>query len=128
MFIGTLLPLHKTTRDISAEECGPIQEQYGIHRTEVALREIDRINNSSLLRGVKLGIEIRDSCYTESIAMQESVEFIRVTLGHGEQDKCCARHGDCQNVNNLTNLAAVVGPGTSGSTIATHNLLQVEQE
>jgi hypothetical protein len=56
VFIGMLLPVHKKSIE---QRCGAIWEQYGIQRTEVALREIDRINNNSrLLRGIRLGIEV----------------------------------------------------------------------
>lgn len=58
-----------------------IREHYGIQRTEIALKTIDEINaNKQLLSNIKLGIEIRDSCWYAPIALQQSIEMIKDTI------------------------------------------------
>ena len=51
-----------------------IREQYGIQRVEAAFMAVDEINNNtSLLPNITLGIEIRDSCWYSSIALEQSL-------------------------------------------------------
>lgn len=66
--------------------CSEIREQYGIHRVEAAFQTIDIINNrSDILPNIKLGIEIRDSCWYSAIALEQSIEFIRDALAVSEE-------------------------------------------
>ncbi|TKR93576.1 hypothetical protein L596_008001 [Steinernema carpocapsae] len=67
--IGALFPVHRQIA--GTEGCGPIWEQYGIQRAEIALNTIEELNKQLPFR---LGISIRDSCWNERIAM-EQVEF-----------------------------------------------------
>ncbi|KAK8726660.1 hypothetical protein OTU49_009979, partial [Cherax quadricarinatus] len=61
--------------------CGEIREQYGIQRVEAAFMAIDKINEDPrLLPNITLGVEIRDSCWYSSIALEQSIEFIRDSL------------------------------------------------
>ena len=142
--IGALFPIHQ--RISGSDSCGAIWEQYGIHRTEIALKTVDDINrNANILPNVKLGMDIRDSCWTERIAMEQTIEFIRDALGQNTNgnangETCCGSdNGACQpgatqqsstanaakGRKTARNLAAVVGPGSSAVTIAVQNLLQV---
>lgn len=120
------------------ESCGAIWEQYGIQRTEIALRTVERINlDPRILPTLRLGITIRDSCWTERIAMEQTIEFIRDALGQSSTSDACCADEDTECVSSFQarqasrgpgkseNLAAVVGPGNSAVTIAVHNLLQV---
>lgn len=122
--IGALFSIHRKKK--GSESCGEIWEQYGMHRTEVALKTIQEINNdSSILPNVRLGIDIRDDCWTERRAMEETIEFIRESMGAGPSPSASATCGDGANSTYHLRLAAVVGPGNSDMSIATHNLLQV---
>lgn len=51
-----------------AEGCGAIWEQYGIQRAEIAVLTVQELNKHLPF---KLGISIRDSCWTERIAMEQ---------------------------------------------------------
>lgn len=51
-----------------AEGCGAIWEQYGIQRAEIAMLTVQELNKHLPF---KLGISIRDSCWTERIAMEQ---------------------------------------------------------
>lgn len=51
-----------------AEGCGLIWEQYGIQRAEIAMLTVHELNKHLPFR---LGISIRDSCWSERIAMEQ---------------------------------------------------------
>lgn len=51
-----------------SEGCGAIWEQYGIQRAEIAMLTVQELNKHLPFR---LGISIRDSCWTERIAMEQ---------------------------------------------------------
>jgi len=65
--------------------CIQIWEQYGIQRVEVMLRTLDEINaNPSLLPGVTLGCNVRDTCWYAPIALEQSIDFIRNSIASVE--------------------------------------------
>uniref|UniRef100_A0AC34RD06 G-protein coupled receptors family 3 profile domain-containing protein n=1 Tax=Panagrolaimus sp. JU765 TaxID=591449 RepID=A0AC34RD06_9BILA len=112
--IGAMFPMH---RQISgAEGCGAIWEQYGIQRAEIAMLTVAALNEQLPFR---IGISIRDSCWTERIAMEQAIAFLREGVA---QCSCCQTAG-CQKKANP--IIAIVGPAKSATTIAVQNLLQV---
>ncbi|CAM1291850.1 GRM1 (predicted) [Pycnogonum litorale] len=83
LVIGALFSVHNTPEARSAHTrvCGTVREQYGIQRVEASFMTIDAINNDpKILPNIKLGVEIRDSCWYSPIALEQSIEFIRDTL------------------------------------------------
>lgn len=98
IMIGALLPVHEQpshltpfstvpTRTGSVSQsrrvCGVIRDQYGVQRVEALLYTLDKINNkgqNKLLPGIKLGLEIRDECWDSSIALEETIDFIKDTI------------------------------------------------
>ncbi len=68
--IGALIPVHEQPLLSSKKICGIIRDQYGVQRVEALLYMLDKINNknqTNLLPGVKLGLDIRDECWETSI-------------------------------------------------------------
>lgn len=62
------------TIDVIPLQLSQIREQYGIQRVEAAFLAVDEINNNSrLLPNITLGIEVRDSCWYSSIALEQSL-------------------------------------------------------
>ncbi|CAI5439226.1 unnamed protein product [Caenorhabditis angaria] len=112
--IGALFPIHRQIA--GSESCGEIWEQYGIQRSEIAIKTIREINEKLPF---KLGLSIRDSCWTERIAMEQTIAFLREGVA---QCSCCQTPG-CNKKS--VPVVAVIGPGKSSSTIAVQNLLQV---
>ncbi|KJH51701.1 hypothetical protein DICVIV_02132 [Dictyocaulus viviparus] len=112
--IGALFPLHRQVA--GSESCGQIWEQYGIQRTEIALRTVRELQDQLPFR---LGISVRDSCWTERIAMEQTIAFLREGVS---QCSCCQTPG-CNEKS--VPVVAIVGPGKSSATIAVQNLLQV---
>uniref|UniRef100_A0AC35FN88 G-protein coupled receptors family 3 profile domain-containing protein n=1 Tax=Panagrolaimus sp. PS1159 TaxID=55785 RepID=A0AC35FN88_9BILA len=112
--IGALFPMHRQVA--GTESCGAIWEQYGIQRAEIAMLTVEELNRQLPFR---LGISIRDSCWTERIAMEQAIAFLREGVA---QCSCCQTAG-CQKKTNP--ITAIVGPAKSATTIAVQNLLQV---
>lgn len=82
LMIGALLPVHEQPND-AERTCGTIRDQYGVQRVEALLYLLDKFNNKSvmnILPGVKLGLEIRDDCWDASIALEETIDFIKDTI------------------------------------------------
>jgi metabotropic glutamate receptor 1 len=49
---------------------------------------LDKINNKNitkLLPGIKLGLDIRDECWDSSIALEETIDFIKDTIAFDDQ-------------------------------------------
>jgi metabotropic glutamate receptor 1 len=161
LMIGALVPVHEQPsfrdddKSSSKRKCGIIRDQYGVQRVEALLYMLDKINDknqTSLLPGIKLGLEIRDECWTSSIALEETIDFIKDTIAIDEtitdasldssmldvqasplgtvtrlngttlQGEKCYTSKEKQNQNKIM---AVIGPGGSTVAINVQNLLQL---
>ena len=162
LIIGALIPVHEqpSFKDdelqfVSKRKCGIIRDQYGVQRVEALLYLLDKINNKTitkLLPGVKLGLEIRDECWDSSIALEETIDFIKDTIASDDIDPefdydnvtsvSLVQTPNSNNNNNNNNLAekcqqlhkekdtqnkivAVIGPAGSSVSINVQNLLQL---
>ncbi|KAG7155867.1 Metabotropic glutamate receptor 5-like [Homarus americanus] len=130
ILIGALFSVHHQPKQKSAFTltCGEIREQYGIQRVEAAFMAIDEINaNQTLLPNITLGVEIRDSCWYSSIALEQSIEFIRDALASpGDNANRTLTSDACKSASTTSKrLVGVVGPGSSDVTIQVQNLLQL---
>jgi metabotropic glutamate receptor 1 len=157
LMIGALVPVHEQPsfkdddKSSSKRKCGIIRDQYGVQRVEALLYMLDKINDknqTSLLPGIKLGLEIRDECWTSSIALEETIDFIKDTIaidetnteaaldgasfdaalpsgtrlnGTGLSEKCYTS----KEKQNQNKIMAVIGPGGSTVAINVQNLLQL---
>jgi metabotropic glutamate receptor 1 len=103
---------------------------------------LEKINNKSktnLLPGVKLGLEIRDECWETSIALEETIDFIKHTISSDDIDdnnfsiengnlleSNCSKYQKAKSHKEKQNrIIAVIGPGGSTVTINVQNLLQL---
>ena len=162
LIIGALIPVHEqpSYKDEelqfgSKRKCGIIRDQYGVQRVEALLYLLDKINNKTitkLLPGVKLGLEIRDECWDSSIALEETIDFIKDTIASDDIDPefdydnitsvSVVQTPNLNNNNNNNNLLekcqqlqkeketqnkiiAVIGPAGSSVSINVQNLLQL---
>jgi metabotropic glutamate receptor 1 len=166
LMIGALLPVHEQSNYSENEQlaggskrkCGIIRDQYGVQRVEALLYMLDKLNDKNrtrILPGVKLGLEIRDECWETSIALEETIDFIKDTISSRDNDLydpiANNAHGDnssglatfdpfindqnillekCQVINknkpsNQNRILAVIGPAGSSVSINVQNLLQL---
>ncbi len=133
IIIGALFSVHHqpAAERVAERKCGEIREQYGIQRVEAMFHTLDRINaDPNLLPNITLGCEIRDSCWHSSVALEQSIEFIRDSLISIRDDKdgqkwCVEGIPSAQPPATKKPIAGVIGPGSSSVAIQVQNLLQL---
>ncbi|TNN78270.1 Metabotropic glutamate receptor 1 [Liparis tanakae] len=133
IIIGALFSVHHqpSADKVAERKCGEVREQYGIQRVEAMFHALDRINSDpDLLPNITLGCEIRDSCWHSSVALEQSIEFIRDSLISIRDDKdgsrwCIEGVPSSQPPPTKKPIAGVIGPGSSSVAIQVQNLLQL---
>ncbi|XP_051954903.1 metabotropic glutamate receptor 1-like isoform X1 [Xyrauchen texanus] len=133
VIIGALFSVHHqpSAERVAERKCGDVREQYGIQRVEAMFFTLDRINaDPNLLPNITLGCEIRDSCWHSSVALEQSIEFIRDSLISIRDDKdgskwCIDGTPSNQPPPSKKPIAGVIGPGSSSVAIQVQNLLQL---
>ncbi|XP_027028252.1 metabotropic glutamate receptor 1b isoform X2 [Tachysurus fulvidraco] len=133
IIIGALFSVHHqpSAENVAERTCGEVREQYGIQRVEAMFHTLDRINaDPYLLPNITLGCEIRDSCWHSSVALEQSIEFIRDSLISLREDDdgtkwCMDGTPFSQPVATKKPIAGVIGPGSSSVAIQVQNLLQL---
>lgn len=133
VIIGALFSVHHqpSAEKVAERKCGDVREQYGIQRVEAMFHTLDRINTDpNLLPNISLGCEIRDSCWHSSVALEQSIEFIRDSLISIREDKdgskwCIDGTPSNQPPPTKKPIAGVIGPGSSSVAIQVQNLLQL---
>lgn len=133
VIIGALFSVHHQppAEKVPERKCGEIREQYGIQRVEAMFHTLDKINaDPVLLPNITLGSEIRDSCWHSSVALEQSIEFIRDSLISIRDDRDggtrCISDSQTQPQTRLKKpIAGVIGPGSSSVAIQVQNLLQL---
>ncbi|XP_056282763.1 metabotropic glutamate receptor 1b [Pseudoliparis swirei] len=133
IIIGALFSVHHqpSADEVAERKCGAVREQYGIQRVEAMFHALDRINSDpNLLPNITLGCEIRDSCWHSSVALEQSIEFIRDSLISIRDDKdgsrwCIEGVPSSQPPPTKKSIAGVIGPGSSSVAIQVQNLLQL---
>lgn len=133
VIIGALFSVHHQppAEKVPERKCGEIREQYGIQRVEAMFHTLDKINaDPVLLPNITLGSEIRDSCWHSSVALEQSIEFIRDSLISIRDDReggsRCLSDSQPQPQSRLKKpIAGVIGPGSSSVAIQVQNLLQL---
>ena len=74
---GGLFPIHSDSQDPDGDRCGEVRQERGLERMEAMLFALDLINaNDSLLPGVELGYDIRDTCNSETVGLDEAIDLI----------------------------------------------------
>eukprot|EP00066_Takifugu_rubripes_P010614 XP_003978586.1 PREDICTED: metabotropic glutamate receptor 1-like [Takifugu rubripes] len=133
ILIGALFSVHHqpSAEKVAERKCGEIREQYGIQRVEAMFHTLDRINSDPyLLPNITLGCEIRDSCWHSSVALEQSIEFIRDSLISIREDSggsrwCIEGVPSSQPPPTKKPIVGVIGPGSSSVAIQVQNLLQL---
>lgn len=141
VMLGGLAPLHYPpgTREEDpaqnsigkfAHSCGGPFNFRGLQQAEAILYAVDKINNNqTLLPGIHLGVDIKDTCNSVDHTIRQSLQFgfIREAyLRAEEDDRACSltQNGSRDATKTVTrsNGVAVIGAAYSGISIAVANL------
>ena len=77
--LGGLFAIHNAAA--GGGKCGEIKEGSGLERMEAMLYAVDLINqDDSLLPGLSLGYDIRDTCSSENIGLDESIDLVKLDI------------------------------------------------
>ena len=75
--LGGLFPIHTHSAGLGASPCGEVRQERGLERMEAMLFALDSINaDPNLLPGVELGYDIRDTCNSETVGLDEAIDLI----------------------------------------------------
>lgn len=108
--LGGLIPIHSDDPGSGGGQCGAVRTERGLERMEAMLFAIDLINNDSeLLSGLDIGYDIRDTCNSENIGLDETIDLI-ITGSQLDLQNCPSA---TMGSNNTVDSAAV-RPPTSG--------------
>ncbi|KAF3692885.1 Metabotropic glutamate receptor 5 [Channa argus] len=152
IIIGALFSVHHQppADKVHERKCGAVREQYGIQRVEAMMHTLDRINaDQNILPNITLGCEIRDSCWHSSVALEQSIEFIRDSLVSSDDSEDWGGGGSwggggggvvggggggttmkCADplatpMRGKKPIVGLIGPGSSSVAIQVQNLLQL---
>jgi metabotropic glutamate receptor 2/3/metabotropic glutamate receptor 6/7/8 len=114
--LGGLFPIHTHSADPSqGSACGDIRQERGLERMEAMLFAIDTINaDPDLLPGVDLGYDIRDTCNSETVGLDEAIDLI-ITGSNLNIESCEALPDASPAVNGTVPYAAVPTSGIVGA-------------
>ena len=124
IMLGGLFPVHnKGVRTA----CGEIQADRGVQRLEAMLFAIDKINkDKSLLRDVKLGANIMDTCSRDTYALEQSLEYVRASLSSLDAGTyICADGSRAVPANSPVPVVGVIGGSYSTVSIQVANLFRL---
>ena len=122
--LGAMMPVHDTVP--GAGICSNNIYLESVDYVEAFLYSIDKINNdASLLPNIKLGYDIRDTCLTVDVAIEEAVD---IALGVDPQE--CTDDGVSVNIMNIEDtipVSAVIGAQVSFVSIPVASFLSLAQ-
>ena len=106
------MPIHDhDSKDLV--QCGDLNERVGIQRLEAMIFAVDEINNNqSILRNVSLGLEVYDTCSSETIALDRALHFVKDAVSSRE---------------NHPVMAGVIGPSFSSISVQVAHLFRLFQ-
>ena len=88
IILGGLLRVHSHEANSSGGKCGKILLHKSVENMEAMFFAIDLVNNDpQILPNITLGYDIRDTCISENIALDESVDLV-LSSGRLELESC----------------------------------------
>lgn len=124
--LGGLFPIH-----IAADggaRCGSVRIERGLERMEAMLYSLDTINNNStLLPGIVLGYDIRDTCSSENIGLDESIDLV-ITGNQLDLESCTTGIiGSGNGTSTIVPTSAMIGAAASSVSVPVATLLRLFQ-
>ena len=124
IMLGGLFPMHEMGQ--GGDLCGAIKEEKGIQRLEAMLFAIDRINrNKKILRGIKLGVHILDTCLRDTYALEQSLEFIKAHMNTLDVSEFTCTDGNPPLYTPSKPVAGVIGAAASQVSVMVANILRL---
>lgn len=128
MILGGLFPVHEKSKS-QEMRCGAKTYNRGIQRLEAMLYAVDNINKDpTLLKDIKLGVNILDTCGRDTYALNQSLEFIRSSLNTFDVSQYeCSNGGGTPRLkfNSTGPILGVIGGSYSSVSIQVANLLRL---
>ena len=126
IILGGLFTIHNDAEGSAGGKCGNKIWGYGLETLEAMLYSLDSINSDpDLLPNITLGYDIRDTCQSENIALDESVSLVFTNTD--------AESGSCRPLEASGNdsiqipVAATIGPLESFVTIPVASFFRLFQ-
>ena len=111
--LGFILPIHASKGATCTDRVFVEASEF----VDAFLYSLDLVNsNRNILPNITLGYDVRDSCLTESIALEESVDL--VLLSNSEN------YLSCNNTENIIPVSAIISEYVSSVTIPVANFLR----
>lgn len=125
--LGGLFPIHAA--EAGGGVCGEVRLERGLERMEAMLFAIDKINsNNSLLPGLTLGYDIRDTCSSENIGLDETVDLV-ITSSQLDIESCQSAITMAANSTNSSVMDAptsgIVGAASSRVSVPVASLVRL---
>ena len=107
IILGGLLRVHSNNPAPGGGKCGKLLFDKALEHLEAVLFAIDLVNNDPhILPNIRLGYDIRDTCISENIALDESIDFL-LSSGRLQLESC--KESQSNNVSNKPTVIAVIG-------------------
>ena len=104
--LGGLFPIHADAPNSLGARCGEVRQERGLERMEAMLFALDKINSHEdpeLLPGLELGYDIRDTCNSETIGLDEAIDLI--ITGSNLNIESCESGGTAAGTNGTINAS-----------------------
>ena len=107
IILGGLLRVHSNDPTSGGGKCGEIFLDKTLEHLEAVFFAIDLVNNDPhVLPNITLGYDIRDTCISENIALDESIDFL-LSSGRLQLESC--EESQSKNVSTKPPVIAVIG-------------------
>ena len=122
--LGGLFPIHTDANE--GAKCGEIRKERGTERMEAMLYAIDKINNdTNLLPNFTLGYDIRDTCNSENIGLDEGIDLL-VAGNQLDSESCGDTYSSgLGNYSTSVPTSVVIGAAASGVSVPVATLLRL---
>ncbi|KAL3861474.1 hypothetical protein ACJMK2_007508, partial [Sinanodonta woodiana] len=123
IIIGGLLPMHHLKEGGGCSET--IVENDGIQALEGMLYAVRKIN-SEVLPGFKLGVVVMDTCFSDTIALERTMEFIKQKIKmQGINFWTCEDGSEPKAIEDENYVVGVIGATSSVESIQVASLLRL---
>lgn len=145
--IGGLFAVHRPVAGSTSGQCSADLVRSGVERIESFLYSLDLVNNDpGILPNITLGYDIRDTCVSENIALDEAIELLFfegveacsrcdanedvtssgfMESASSNQSSSNSNSSTSIDVDGIRSVSAIIGPTTSQVSLSVANLLRL---